>query len=79
MTLAAADAKANARTLAEALGVELGTAKHINSQEVFVPPMPKQMMRAEVATFAADAGAGETYQAGDQRYEARIQVSFEIK
>jgi uncharacterized protein YggE len=75
LATAAEDARANAETLATALGARLGPVRQINADDVGGPPQP-MMMRVQMAE-AADAAA--TYQAGDIRFEARVNATFDLE
>jgi uncharacterized protein YggE len=75
LALAAEDARANAEALATTLGAQLGAVRQINAGDVARPPQPV-MLRAQMAE-AADAAA--TYQAGDIRFDARVNVSFDLE
>lgn len=72
---AAADARANAEVLARSLDAQLGPVAQISASEVGRPPTPV-LMRAQ-ALESADASA--TYQAGEIRFEARVDASFYLQ
>lgn len=73
---AAADAKENALQLSDALGAKLGKVISINSgSNAPRPPMPYAVnMRA----MAAEADAGESYNAADLSFSATVTVVFEL-
>ncbi len=74
--LALDDAKHRARQMAERLGVRLGLPLLVSSHGS-APPQPQFAVRA-LAMESADAGAG--FEAtGQERIEARVQVSFELE
>lgn len=72
---AAADARASAEVLATTLGATLGPVRSISAADSARPPQPV-MMRAQMAE-SADAAA--TYQAGDIRFDARVNVTFDLE
>ena len=74
---AATDARENARTLADTLGVKLGPVIQMNSGGRGVPE-PRPMMRAQADTMAAMESAPETYNAGDLRFDASVSAVFEL-
>ena len=78
LAAAARDAERNARTLAEALGVSLGSVTDIRAaQNVVVPPMPMARTMDAVA-MAAESGGADTYAVGEIRFEANVTASFEL-
>jgi uncharacterized protein YggE len=74
LAAAAAEARANAQVLAKSLDARLGPVQQINASDMGGPPVP--MMRT-MAMEADDGGAG-SYRAGDLRFEARVDVVFEL-
>lgn len=68
------DALQRAQTLAEAAGVELGEIVTISERTEASPPVPlgRQMMRMEAADAAVPIAAGENL------YQVRVDVSFEL-
>lgn len=72
---AAEDARANAEVLATTLGATLGPVRSISAADMGVPPRP---MQARVM-MAESADAAATYQAGDIRFAARVNVSFDLE
>ncbi|MGQ0697120.1 MAG: SIMPL domain-containing protein [Panacagrimonas sp.] len=77
LVMAALDAQARAKLLAETLGMRLGPAHQLNASEnVPSPPMPKLMsMRAE----SADGGNQEMgLSAGVLRFGASVNAEFEL-
>lgn len=79
LAAAARDAEANARTLAETLGVGLGGVVEISSS-LNVMPLPRQ--RAEMfASISADspASGADTYAVGEIRVEANVTASFALE
>jgi uncharacterized protein YggE len=75
LALAADDARANARTLAEALDAKLGKALEINAAEY--SPQPAPMLRMQADASMAES-AGQSYNAGEIRFDARVNVVFEL-
>jgi uncharacterized protein YggE/uncharacterized membrane protein YdjX (TVP38/TMEM64 family) len=75
LAAAARDARANAELLAETLGVRLGNVIEISSSQNMVQP---PVVRAESMAMAARADAPQTYNAGEIRFQASVQASFEI-
>jgi uncharacterized protein len=74
---AAADAQENARTLAQALGVKLGTVRTISSSVEAPQPRPMVMMKAMSA--AAPSGNQEMgFAAGELHYTADVQAEFDL-
>ena len=72
---AAEDARANAEVLARTLGATLGPVRSISAADIGGPPRP---MQARVM-MAESADAAATYQAGDIRFDARVNVSFDLE
>ncbi len=72
---AAEDARANAEVLAQTLRATLGPVRSISAADMGGPPRPMQarVMMAESADVAA------TYQAGDIKFEARVNVTFDLE
>lgn len=78
LAAAAKDAEANARAIAESLGVKLGTLRELTAGDATPPPppMPVPMMKAAMAE-AADSGA-TTYTPGSLEFEARVNATFDV-
>ncbi|HEU0198078.1 MAG TPA: SIMPL domain-containing protein [Nevskiaceae bacterium] len=78
LTEAAKDARAQARTIAQALGVELGSVRSVST--VGAPTVRPIMMRA-MAAPAASQSANERmgFTAGKIHFHASVQASFEIQ
>ncbi len=72
LAAAARNARDNAAALAAALGSHLGPVQSIQALDMAPPPQPV-MMRAE----AMDAG--QTYQPGEIRIDARVTATFELR
>lgn len=72
---AAEDARANAEVLATTLGASLGPVRSVSSADMGGIPRP---MQARVM-MAESADAAATYQAGDIRFEARVNASFDLE
>lgn len=72
---AAEDARANAEVLATTLGASLGPVRSVSSADMVGIPRP---MQARVM-MAESADAAATYQAGDIRFEARVNASFDLE
>lgn len=76
MALAAADARRNATTVAQALNVEVGPVISINVMGTGSPPPPRPMvMRMEAA---ADGGGAETYRSGEITFRVQVEARFAI-
>lgn len=79
LAAAARDAEANARTLAESLGVSLGSVVEISATHNV---MPQSMQRAEMlgaVSMVAQAGGADTYAVGEIRFEAGVTASFALE
>lgn len=76
LALAAKDARANAETLATALGARLGKILTINAIEGGPVPMPMMRMQADMAM--AEGAAPQTYNAGDIRFEVVVTAVFAL-
>lgn len=78
LAAAARDAEANARTLAETLGVTLGGVVEISSS---LNVMPLSMQRAEMfgVSMNAPASGADTYAVGEIRVEANVTASFALE
>jgi uncharacterized protein YggE len=72
LALAADDARANASTLAKTLDAKLGRAMEINAAEYTPQPAPMLRMQADTES------AGQSYNAGEIRFDARVNVVFEL-
>lgn len=72
---AAEDARANAEVLATTLGATLGRVRSVNAADMGGIPRP---MQARVM-MAESGDAAATYQAGDIRFDARVNVSFDLE
>lgn len=78
LAVAARDAEANARTLAETLGVSLGAVVEISASHSVVPlPMQRGQVFGAVA-MAEQAGGADTYAVGEIRVEANVTASFSL-
>lgn len=75
LALAAKDARANAQVLADTLDARLGPVRQISASDMGRPPMPMQAR----AMMAESADAAGSYQAGDIRFDARVNVSFDLE
>ncbi len=76
LAAAARDAEANARRLAETLGMRLGAARDVSAVEA---PAPQPLYREQMAMAArADAGGADTYDSGHIRFEANVTVRFDL-
>lgn len=69
------DARANADVMAEAAGAKVGTVLQISGGASM--PQPRPLMRAMAADSMAESAA-ETYVAGDIRFEANVNIVYEI-
>ncbi len=74
LALAAADARANAQVLADSLDSQLGPVRQIESQENYGGPIPLQ---GRAMAMESDSAA-QTYQAGEMRFEARVNAVFDL-
>lgn len=75
LRLAALDARANARVLAEALGVTLGDTLQINAvSEVPQPYQPRMRMAAQ----AMEADAESSYNAAELTFSTSVTAVFEL-
>jgi hypothetical protein len=79
LAAAAKDAEANARAVAETLGVRIGALRQLSAGDAmpFPPPMPVPMMRMEAATASLDSAAG-TYTPGSLEFEAHVTATFDV-
>jgi uncharacterized protein YggE len=78
LAAAAKDAEANARAIAETLGLKLGGLRELTAGDASPPPpMPMPMMMAK-AEMAADGGGAQTYTPGSLEFEARVNATFEV-
>ncbi len=79
LAAAARDAEANARTIADTLGVKLGSLRELmaGGAEPPRPPMPMPMVKLAMAEAASSDGAA-TYSPGSLDFEATVTASFEV-
>jgi uncharacterized protein len=79
LAAAAKDAEANARAVAETLGVKLGSLRELTAAGATPPrpPMPMAMMKAQ-AMEAADAGGAASYAPGSLEFEASVTATFDV-
>jgi uncharacterized protein YggE len=75
LALAADDAQANAAGLAKALDAKLGRVLEINAAEYSPQPQPMFRMQADAAMAES---AGQSYNAGEIRFDARVNAVFEL-
>jgi len=73
---AATDARDNAHTLADAMGVKLGPVMQMSVGGGV--PEPRPMMRAQAEMMAVAESAPQTYNAGDIRFDASVSAVFEL-
>jgi len=79
LALAAKDAAANARILADSLGVGIGGVVQISATRQVVP-MPGPVAELFGArAMAADSDGAETYAVGEIRFEANVTASFALE
>ena len=78
LAAAARDAEANARTLAETLGVSLGGVVEISSSHNVVP-LPMQRAEMFGVSMNAPASGADTYAIGEIRVEANVTASFALE
>ena len=78
LAAATKDAEANARAIAESLGVKLGPIRDLTAGDASPPPppMPVPMMKAAMAE--ADDGGAATYTPGSLEFEARVNATFDV-
>ncbi len=79
LAAAARDAEANARAIAETLGMRLGELRQLVAADA-TPPPPVPLPRMEITAMAAkvaDSGAA-TYQPGSLEFEARVNATFDL-
>ncbi len=78
LAVAARDAEANARTLAETLGVSLGNVVEISASHNVMPlPMQRNQVFGAMAMSEQASGA-DTYAVGEIRVEANVTASFSL-
>jgi uncharacterized protein YggE len=79
LAAASKDAEANARAIAETLGVKLGALRELTAGDATPPPpRPMPMMMKMEAAVAADARGAETYSPGSLEFEARVDATFDV-
>jgi uncharacterized protein YggE len=77
MTKAVQDARLNAETLARAAGVKLGPVRTLNGSSSS-PPMPMYRRGAMMMADAAAAPPAETYQPGEMKFSAAVNVEYDL-
>lgn len=77
LAAAARDAQANARAIAEALGVTLGTLRELHAADA-MPPQPPMPMVRTMSMEADSAKAAATYTPGSLEFEARVNATFDV-
>lgn len=75
LALAAKDARANAKVLAETLGAKLGDPISVSDRSA--PPQPP-VPQARMASMAMESDSAATYNAGDLTFTASVTVVFEL-
>lgn len=79
LAAAAKDAEANARIIAETLGVKLGPLRELSAGGAMPPPPPMPMYKGAVAMADAAMERGpETYSPGSLRFEASVNATFDL-
>jgi uncharacterized protein YggE len=78
LALAAADAKAKATVLAEALGVRLGTVHTINAALEMPPAQPRVLRMAKAMAPGASENEQMGFAAGAIVFDANVTVEFEL-
>lgn len=74
---ATADAMANAKAVADTLGVKVGKPLSVNANSRHNPgPRPVMMMKADYAE--SSSGAAATYETGEINFSASVNASFAI-
>jgi len=77
LAAAARDAEANARVLADTLGVKLGKLRELSANAVRLPRAPMPMARMAMA--AAEAGDGAaSYTPGSLEFETTVTATFDV-
>lgn len=77
LALAAEDARDNAAVLAKALGVKLGRLHALNSSESGGMPQPMYFERKR-ALSAAPAAVEQSYEPGEIRFNATVNVEYDL-
>jgi hypothetical protein len=79
LSAAARDAEANARAVAETLGVRVGALREFVAADAapLPPPVPMPMARMEAAAASMDSG-GSSYSPGSMEFEARVTATFDV-
>ena len=77
MAKAVEDARLNAETLARAAGVKLGPVRTMNGSSS-APPMPMYRRGAVMADMAAAAPPAETYVPGEMKFNATVNVEYDL-
>lgn len=75
LALAAQDARANAKVLAETLGAKLGDPISVSDRSA--PPQPP-VPQPRMASMAMESDSAATYNAGDLTFTASVTVVFEL-
>jgi uncharacterized protein YggE len=75
LALAAADARENAATLAQALDAKLDSVLEINAVEY--SPQPPPMLRMQADSAMAESAA-QSYNAGEIRFDSQVNVVFQL-
>ncbi|MBL6749140.1 MAG: SIMPL domain-containing protein [Nevskia sp.] len=76
---AAADAKANASVLAEALGARLGAAHTINAAVETAPPRPRIVMAARAPGLEQASDQDMGFAGGSLAFDASVTVDFDLQ
>jgi uncharacterized protein YggE len=77
MAKAVEDARLNAETLARAAGAKLGPVRTMNGSSS-APPMPMYRRGAVMADMAAAAPPAETYVPGEMKFNATVNVEYDL-
>ncbi len=80
LAAATRDAEANARAIAETLGVKLGAIRDLTAGDATAPPppMPIQRMKLSMAAESMDSGGAASYTPGSLEFEARVNATFDV-
>ena len=77
MTKAVEDARLNAETLARAAGARLGPVRTLNGSSSS-PPMPMYRRGSMAMAEAAAAPPAETYEPGEMKFSAAVNIEYDL-
>ena len=78
LAAAARDAEANARVLADTLGMKLGKLRELSTEAVRLPRTPMPMARMAMAAAEADSGGAASYTPGSLEFQTTVSATFDI-